>query len=129
MEIVFFTKNDISHPKQFYIGNMGLFDPTEIHNRGMIKKHMRNCMIYLGYFLIFFFIYLYWWVKYQSKFKKIVFLLFFFNFIKFPSKFQQWSKSISIILILKILISSLINALLKGDPIRRHEDGEIITEF
>ncbi|XP_031623864.1 protein cornichon homolog 4 [Contarinia nasturtii] len=64
-------------------GNMGLFDPTEIHNRGMIKKHMRNCMIYLGYYLILFFVYLY----------------------------------------------CLINALLKGDPIRRHEDGEIITEF
>lgn len=24
---------------------------------------------------------------------------------------------------------SLINALLKGDPIRRHEDDEIVTEF
>lgn len=52
-------------------GNMGLFDPTEIHNRGMIKKHMRNCMIYLGYFLIFFFIYLYWWVVYQLHFLQI----------------------------------------------------------
>lgn len=26
------------------LGNMGVFDPTEIHNRGMIKKHMRKCM-------------------------------------------------------------------------------------
>lgn len=26
-------------------------------------------------------------------------------------------------------VFSLINALLKGDPIRRHEDEEIITEF
>lgn len=41
-------------------GNMGLYDPTEIHQRGQIKKHMRDCMIYLGYYLIFFFIYLYW---------------------------------------------------------------------
>ncbi|CAG9864702.1 unnamed protein product [Phyllotreta striolata] len=40
-------------------GNLGLYDPTEIHNRGQIKKHMRDCMIYLGYYLIFFFIYLY----------------------------------------------------------------------
>lgn len=41
-------------------GNMGIYDPTEIHNRGMIKKHLRDCMIYLGYFLIMFFVYLYW---------------------------------------------------------------------
>lgn len=41
-------------------GNMGIYDPTEIHNRGMIKKHMRQAMIYLGYFFIFFFVYLYW---------------------------------------------------------------------
>ncbi|KAK0082763.1 hypothetical protein PV325_009888 [Microctonus aethiopoides] len=40
-------------------GNMGVFDPTEIHNRGQLKKHIRDCMIYLGYYLIFFFIYLY----------------------------------------------------------------------
>lgn len=41
-------------------GNLGVFDPTEIHNRGQLKRHMRDCMIYLGYYLIFFFIYLYW---------------------------------------------------------------------
>ncbi|XP_066601223.1 protein cornichon homolog 4 [Prorops nasuta] len=40
-------------------GNMGVYDPTEIHNRGQLKKHMHDCMIYLGYYLIFFFIYLY----------------------------------------------------------------------
>ncbi|XP_011300464.1 protein cornichon homolog 4 [Fopius arisanus] len=40
-------------------GNMGVFDPTEIHNRGQLKKHTRDCLIYLGYYLIFFFIYLY----------------------------------------------------------------------
>ncbi|XP_023716232.1 protein cornichon homolog 4 [Cryptotermes secundus] len=40
-------------------GNTGVFDPTEIHNRGQLKKHMRDCMIYLGYYLVFFFIYLY----------------------------------------------------------------------
>lgn len=44
-------------------GNMGIYDPTEIHNRGMIKKHLRDCMIYLGFFLILFFIYLYWYVN------------------------------------------------------------------
>lgn len=40
-------------------GNMGVYDPTEIHNRGQLKIHMRDSMIYLGYYLIFFFIYLY----------------------------------------------------------------------
>lgn len=42
------------------IGNMGLYDPTEIHNRGMIRKHLRDCMIFLGFYLVLFFIYLYW---------------------------------------------------------------------
>lgn len=41
-------------------GNMGVYDPTEIHNRGMIRKHLKDCIIYCGFFLIFFFIYLYW---------------------------------------------------------------------
>ncbi|KAB0793013.1 hypothetical protein PPYR_12633 [Photinus pyralis] len=40
-------------------GNLGLYDPTEIHNRGQLKRSMRDCMVYLGYYLIFFFIYLY----------------------------------------------------------------------
>uniref|UniRef100_A0A1B6C678 Protein cornichon homolog 4 n=1 Tax=Clastoptera arizonana TaxID=38151 RepID=A0A1B6C678_9HEMI len=40
-------------------GNTGVYDPTEIHNRGQLKRHMRDCMIYLGYYLICFFIYLY----------------------------------------------------------------------
>ncbi|XP_015595996.1 protein cornichon homolog 4 [Cephus cinctus] len=41
------------------MGNMGVYDPTEIHNHGQLKVHFRDCMIYLGYYLIFFFIYLY----------------------------------------------------------------------
>lgn len=41
-------------------GNMGVYDPTEIYNRGQLKKHMRDCMIGLGYYLIMFFVYLYW---------------------------------------------------------------------
>lgn len=41
-------------------GNMGVYDPTEIHNRGQLKRHTRDCMVYLGYYLVFFFIYLYW---------------------------------------------------------------------
>ncbi|XP_063236015.1 protein cornichon homolog 4 [Bacillus rossius redtenbacheri] len=39
--------------------NTGVYDPAEIHNRGQLKKHMRDCMIYMVYYLIFFFIYLY----------------------------------------------------------------------
>lgn len=41
-------------------GNLGVYDPTEIHNRGQISKHMKEFMIYLGYFLVLFFIYMYW---------------------------------------------------------------------
>ncbi|XP_046663736.1 protein cornichon homolog 4 [Homalodisca vitripennis] len=40
-------------------GNTGVYDPTEIHNRGQLKKHMRDCMISLGWYLVTFFIYLY----------------------------------------------------------------------
>lgn len=40
-------------------GNLGVYDPAEIHNRGQLKRHTRDCMIYLGYYLIYFFIYLY----------------------------------------------------------------------
>ncbi|XP_012253437.1 protein cornichon homolog 4 [Athalia rosae] len=40
-------------------GNMGIYDPTEIHNHGQLRKHQRDIMVYLGYYLIFFFIYLY----------------------------------------------------------------------
>ncbi|XP_061676502.1 uncharacterized protein cnih4 isoform X2 [Syngnathoides biaculeatus] len=41
------------------VGNMGVFDPTEIHNRGQLKSHMKEAMIKLGYHLLCFFIYLY----------------------------------------------------------------------
>lgn len=58
-------------------GNMGVYDPTEIHNRGQLKKHMRDCMINLGYYLIFFFIYLYWCVfKYNHIMHLSVYTLF-----------------------------------------------------
>lgn len=41
-------------------GNMGVYDPTEIHNRSQLKRYTRDCMIHLGYSLVLFFIYLYW---------------------------------------------------------------------
>ncbi|XP_030019979.1 protein cornichon homolog 4 [Manduca sexta] len=40
-------------------GNLGAYDPAEIHNRGQLRKHLRDVMIYIGHYLIFFFIYLY----------------------------------------------------------------------
>ncbi|XP_076296779.1 cornichon-like protein [Lasioglossum baleicum] len=40
-------------------GNLGVYDPTEIHNCRQLKRHIKDCMIYLGNYLIFFFIYLY----------------------------------------------------------------------
>ncbi|CAG0914869.1 unnamed protein product [Notodromas monacha] len=40
-------------------GNLGLYDPAEIHNRGQLKAHMKHCLIRLGNFLILFFVYLY----------------------------------------------------------------------
>ena len=43
-------------------GNMGVFDPTEIHNRGQLKSHMKEAMIKLGVHLLCFFMYLYRWV-------------------------------------------------------------------
>ncbi|XP_026762590.1 protein cornichon homolog 4 [Galleria mellonella] len=64
-------------------GNLGAYDPAEIHNRGQLKKHMRDVMIYIGHYLIFFFIYLYCFIL----------------------------------------------ALLKGDPIQRSADDQIVTEI
>ncbi|EDW11351.1 protein cornichon homolog 4 [Drosophila mojavensis] len=63
--------------------SLGVYDPVDIHSRGLLKVHLRNCMIYLGYYFVMFFVGLY----------------------------------------------CLISALLKGDPIKRHEDDEIITGF
>jgi len=40
-------------------GNFGIYDPTELHNRGNLKQHMRDSMIRLAFYLIFFFVYLY----------------------------------------------------------------------
>jgi len=40
-------------------GSLGLYDATEIHNRGTLKGHIRDSIIRLSFHLIFFFIYLY----------------------------------------------------------------------
>ena len=38
---------------------MGIYDPTEIHNRGLLKRHMKEAMIKLGCHAINFFLFLY----------------------------------------------------------------------
>ncbi|KAK6182546.1 hypothetical protein SNE40_010202 [Patella caerulea] len=43
-------------------GNIGMFDPTEIHNRSQLKLYMRESLIRLGTHLFFFFIFLYWMI-------------------------------------------------------------------
>lgn len=40
-------------------GNLGLYDATEIHNQGNLRRHMRDSLIRLAFHLVFFFIYLY----------------------------------------------------------------------
>lgn len=40
-------------------GNLGKYDPAEIHNGGQLKKHLRDVMILIGYYLLSFFVYLY----------------------------------------------------------------------
>uniref|UniRef100_A0A8C5L408 Protein cornichon homolog 4 n=1 Tax=Jaculus jaculus TaxID=51337 RepID=A0A8C5L408_JACJA len=39
-------------------GNMGEFDPTEVHNGGQLKSHMKEAMIKLGFSLLCFFMYI-----------------------------------------------------------------------
>lgn len=85
-------------------GNMGVFDPTEIHNRGQLKKHMRDCMIYLGYYLIFFFIYLYWWVSRDS--------------VNIETTQRSFLPALS--------RCSMIIALLRGDPVSRSDDNDFV---
>jgi hypothetical protein len=41
-------------------GNIGEYDPAEIHNNGMMKKHLVGVCIHLGWQMIGFFLFLYW---------------------------------------------------------------------
>ena len=43
-------------------GNIGEYDPAEIHNQGMMKKHLKGVAIHLAWQLLGFFIFLYWYV-------------------------------------------------------------------
>lgn len=40
-------------------GDLGTYDPAEIHNSRHLKKHMRNVLINLVYYFVLFFMYLY----------------------------------------------------------------------
>lgn len=40
-------------------GNVGVYDPTEIHNRSNLRSFQRDCYIKLGFHLLCFFVYLY----------------------------------------------------------------------
>ena len=40
-------------------GNIGVYDPAEIHNRQLLKGFMKEAMVKLGHQLVFFFIFLY----------------------------------------------------------------------
>lgn len=40
-------------------GNVGVYDPAEIHNRHELKGFIKEAMIKLGFHLLFFFLYLY----------------------------------------------------------------------
>eukprot|EP00093_Oithona_nana_P003951 03951.XXX_34934_34106_1 [CDS] Oithona nana genome sequencing. len=40
-------------------GNIGEYDPAEIHNQGMMKKHLKGVVIHLAWQLLGFFIFLY----------------------------------------------------------------------
>ncbi|XP_005106828.1 protein cornichon homolog 4 [Aplysia californica] len=43
-------------------GNIGMFDPTEIHNQKHLKQYMRESLVRLGFHLVFFFVFLYWMI-------------------------------------------------------------------
>jgi len=40
-------------------GHSGLFDPTEIHNRAVLKYNLMECLGYMAYHLVSFFLYMY----------------------------------------------------------------------
>lgn len=45
-------------------GNVGIYDPAEIHNRSELKGFLKESMAKLGFHLISFFLYLYRWILY-----------------------------------------------------------------
>ena len=47
-------------------GNIGVYDPAEIHNRQQLKNYMKEAMVKLACHLVFFFIYLYRYIYVQA---------------------------------------------------------------
>eukprot|EP00088_Acartia_fossae_P041740 TRINITY_DN4366_c0_g1_i1.p1 TRINITY_DN4366_c0_g1~~TRINITY_DN4366_c0_g1_i1.p1 ORF type:complete len:153 (+),score=4.30 TRINITY_DN4366_c0_g1_i1:42-500(+) len=43
-------------------GHSGLFDPTEIHNRLVLRQNLMECLGYMAYHLVSFFLYMYFMV-------------------------------------------------------------------
>ena len=44
------------------MGNMGRYDPTEIHNKNVLKNFQKEAFVKLACYLILFFVYLYRYV-------------------------------------------------------------------
>ena len=44
-------------------GNVGEYDPSEIHDKGMMKKHLIGVGIHLAWQMVGFFLFLYWYYK------------------------------------------------------------------
>lgn len=86
--------------------SLGIYDPAEIHNRLSLRRHLQNCVCYMVFYLITFFVYFYWWE---------------------PDR-QTWVNMLSDSVIVPSC-SRMIIELLRGDPIRKHEDDEIITSM
>ncbi|XKL63649.1 hypothetical protein PGB90_006013 [Kerria lacca] len=40
-------------------GNLGVYDPTEIHNRGQVQKNIQQCLFIIAWFLLNFFLDMY----------------------------------------------------------------------
>ena len=41
-------------------GNFGEYDPADIHNTGVLKRHLLGVVLHLAWQMFGFFIYLYW---------------------------------------------------------------------
>ncbi|CAH1261322.1 protein cornichon homolog 4-like isoform X1 [Branchiostoma lanceolatum] len=55
-------------------GNTGVYDPTEIHNRGQLKTYMKESMAKLGFHLLCFFLYLYrFWLSVPESHRFLTF--------------------------------------------------------
>ena len=54
------SENIVSRYMTLPPGSMGMYDPTEIRNRGMLLRFQKEAFIKVGYHLVVFFVLLYW---------------------------------------------------------------------